>query len=318
LMGVLAGTLNYARGIRPRWVFRGGVLVAALYALFCFRFVASLAATIVWQVPFTSLVYFGSAWALLSLPPSRRSLGSRFTGLFLALFGLVWLSYAVVFTSEAFPSLADFAPIIRQVALYSSHIDLILEMLLAFGMIVILLEDAKRETESAHAELAVAHQELKAESLRDSLTRALNRRAYNEGAGLEAARTDFGTVIVFDLDNLKDVNDAHGHQAGDALLRYFVEVLRPRLRPTDKLYRFGGDEFLLVMPRAHRDEVVDRFRKLVTSVPPMSWGEDGVELRLRVSMGAASFEGGEDLDTAVTRADREMYQEKRQHKLFDS
>lgn len=318
LAGVLAGTLSYARGMRPQWIFRTGIAVAALYGLFCFRFMPSLAMTILWQIPFTTLAYFVSAGALLRLPPSRRSLGTRFTGMFLVLFGVVWLAYAMVFSVPTVPALLDYAQVIRQVALYNSHIDLILQMLLAFGMIMILLEDARRETESAHAELAIAHQELKAESLRDSLTRALNRRAYNEGAGLEAARTDFGTVIVFDLDNLKDVNDAHGHQVGDSLLRYFVDVLRPRLRPTDKLFRFGGDEFLLVMPRADKAEVVGRFRELLANVPPMRLRKEGAELNLRVSMGAASFDGGEDLDTAVTKADREMYEEKRQRKLFDS
>lgn len=317
LVAVLAGTLEYTHGIRTPRVFRVGLAAAFVYALVSMQD-DSLARTMLWQIPLTAGTYFACAFALLGLAPSRRSLGSRMTGLFFAAFGVVWLSYTLVFRPGLVTPLVDIGPFLQQAAYYNAYIDLLFQMLVAFGMILILLEDAKRETESAHAELAVAHQELKAESLRDSLTRALNRRAFVEGAGLEAARSGFGTVIVFDLDNLKDVNDAHGHRAGDALLRYFVEVLRPEMRPSDKLFRFGGDEFLLVMPRARREEALERFRDLLAGIPPMTWEEDGSSIPLRVSMGASAFQGGEELDAAVAKADRAMYDEKRQHKLFDS
>lgn len=270
----------------------------------------------VWQIPLAAGTYFVCAFALLALPPSRRSLGSRVTGAFFAIFGMVWLSYALVFHPSLVTPVLDIGPWLQQAAFYNAYIDLLLQMLVAIGMILILLEDARRETEAAHAELAVAHQELKAESLRDSLTRALNRRAYNEGAGLEAARSGHGAVIVFDLDNLKDVNDAYGHRAGDALLQYFVKALRPRLRPTDKLFRFGGDEFLLVMPRARPDDVLARFREILDGTPPMDWPSSDSRIPLEVSMGVSAFQGGDNLDAAVTQADRAMYDEKRQHKLF--
>lgn len=318
LAGVLVGTLDYTRGIRSGLAFRAALGLALIFGVVCARFAESLDQTLLWQVPFTAIAFLGSAGALLGLSPYRRSLGTRLTAYFLVLFALAWLLYGFIFGADLVPGLESYQPWMMQVALYNAHIDLLLQMLVAFGMVVILLEDAKRETEAAHGELAVAHQELKAESLRDSLTRALNRRAYNEGAGLEAARADFGTVIVFDLDNLKAVNDAHGHQAGDALLRYFVEVLRPRLRPGDKLFRFGGDEFLLVMPRARVEEVVKRFRELMEEVPPMPWGDGDRAVPLRVSIGAAAFRDGEQLESAISRADSDMYKEKRQHKLFDS
>lgn len=317
LAAVLAGTLDYAHGTKTRYVFRVGLVVALAYALISIWVAGTLAQTLIWQIPITAGTYFICAFTLLGLPPSRRTLGSRVTGLFFAVFGIVWLGYSLVFQPALVTPLLDIGVLLEQAAYYNAYIDLLLQMLVAFGMVVLLLEDAKRETESAHAELAVAHQELKAESLRDSLTRTLNRRAYNEGAGLELARSGFGTVVVFDLDNLKDVNDAHGHRAGDALLRYFVKGLRPQLRPTDKLFRFGGDEFLLVMPRAQPEEVLSRFRELMAEFPAMEWGKE-VRVPLEVSMGASAFQGQEDLDAAVTQADREMYEEKRQHKLFNA
>ncbi len=318
LAALLTGTLDYTHGIHTRRVFRVGMTVALIFALVSLWGADSLARTMIWQIPLAAGTYFVCSFALLTLPSSRKSLGSRVTGSFFAIFGMVWLGYTLVFQPSLITPLLDIGPWLQQAAFYNAYIDLLLQMLVAIGMILILLEDARRETESAHAELAVAHQELKAESLRDSLTRALNRRAYNEGAGLEAARSGHGAVIVFDLDNLKDVNDEYGHRAGDALLQHFVSALRPRLRPTDKLFRFGGDELLLIMPRARPDEVLARFRELLDGTPPMDWLATGSRIPLRVSMGVSAFQGGDNLDAAVTQADRAMYDEKRQHKLFNT
>lgn len=315
---LLAGVMNYARGGRPVAIIAAGACLALVWGVMTFSLSGVLAQAIRWQVPLAVGAYAACAYVMLTLPKSRRSLGSRVTGMNLVVFALVWLLYLVVFSPMSSGGVRVMGEVISQLALYNAFVDLMLQMLLAFGMVLILHEEARREVESAHAELRAAHQALKAEALRDSLTRALNRRAFTEGAGLGAARASFGTVVVFDLDNLKHINDTHGHQAGDALLKYFVEVMRPNMRPSDKLYRFGGDEFLLVMPRAKRDDVVHRFQRLLTEVPPLQWHQsDGALLELQVSMGAAPYEGGENLEAAVNEADREMYANKRQHKLFN-
>ena len=131
---------------------------------------------------------------------------------------------------------------------YNPYFDLMGHLALGYGMVVLVMEDAKREVDNAHGELAVAHDQLRRASLYDSVTGSMNRRAFQEGLGLEAARATFGAVMMLDTDNLKAVNDQHGHAAGDALLRYLVEVIRSELRGSDKLYRWGGDEFLIVFP----------------------------------------------------------------------
>lgn len=315
---LLEGLLNYAWGWRGRWLRAVGLGAAVVGALFTVFLTANLQQTVFWQVPLTVLAYLAGALIMLRLPRSRRSLGSRVTGFNLAFFAAVWLFNLWAFNPGLLGTPGSLAGELSQMSLYNAFIDMLLEMLLAFGMVLILLEDAKRDTEAAHTELALAHQELKEESLRDSLTRALNRRAFNEGAGLEAARAGYGTVIVFDLDNLKRVNDQYGHQAGDALLKYFVRLMRPQLRPTDKLYRFGGDEFLLVLPQAQCDESRRRFREFLGRAAPLHWAHSDASLNLAVSLGAASYSGGEGLEQAVNEADREMYAYKRQHKLFDS
>src|SRR5690606_8465066 len=103
----------------------------------------------------------------------------------------------------------------------------------------------------------------------DALTGALNRRAFQEGVGLDVARASFGSVAVIDLDNLKAVNDRFGHTAGDQLIRHLVAVLRDELRPTDRLYRWGGDEFLLVVPGVKAADAAERLERAIQAARPL-------------------------------------------------
>ncbi len=207
--------------------------------------------------------------------------------------------YAVGFAVEGFqPWLPPHGPL-YYLLLYNSFFDLILQMLLGYGMVVLLLEDVSRESEDARHQLALAHDRLKKVSLYDPLTGALNRRAYDEGAGLESLGGRFGTALMLDMDNLKVVNDTAGHAAGDELLRRLAETLRRSVRPLDRVYRWGGDEFLLLFPAAPPEEVVPRVREALRAVP-----------ELEASLGAARFSGTEDVPAAIKRADHAMYEEK--------
>jgi len=108
------------------------------------------------------------------------------------------------------------------------------------------------------------------------------------------------------------VNDVHGHAAGDELLRRVADVLRAAVRPTDRLYRWGGDEFLLLLPGARAADARRRVDELVAranaSVP-------SDRLVLELSLGVAEFAGGEALEPAVSRADAAMYEEKSRRRL---
>ena len=172
-------------------------------------------------------------------------------------------------------------------------------------MVVVLLEDAKRESDDARAQLALAHDRLKRVSLYDPLTGALNRRAYDEGVGLDAVGARFGTAMMLDMDNLKQVNDTYGHAAGDELLRRLVETVRACIRPTDRVYRWGGDEFLVLFPGALPDDMLPRIRAALEAVR-----DEGTPHELRASLGAAEYAGAEELASAILRADRAMYDEK--------
>jgi diguanylate cyclase (GGDEF)-like protein len=308
LSSLLAGALAYARGLRPARVQRIAVPASVAYAVVTVLPASGLNEVVAMQGPVAAAALATCAYVLLRLPPSRATLGSRATGVFFALLAVIWVNYSLFFAQENVGSIAGF--FMR----HNSYVDLLLQMLLGYGMVVLLMEDAKREVDDAHAQLAVAHDELKRVALHDSLTGALNRRAWSEGVGLDAVRASFGAAVMLDLDNLKVVNDVHGHAAGDELLRRVCDVLRAAIRPSDRLYRWGGDEFLLVMPGARAADVRRKLDDVVARANEAE--EDAAEHpALQWSVGAADFRGGEDLEAAVRRADAAMYDDKSRRRV---
>ncbi|HEU4560542.1 MAG TPA: GGDEF domain-containing protein [Longimicrobium sp.] len=305
LASLLAGTLAYARAVRPRDVLRVALPASVAYAAFSVAVSHELNAVVALQGPVAAMTLGLCAWMMLRLPPSRASVGNRATGCFFGLLAGLWAFY-----TAAFPLAVQTGGTARFVVQHNSYFDLLLQVLLGFGMVVVLLEDAKREADDAHAQLAVAHDELKRVALHDSLTGALNRRAWSEGTGLEVARASFGTAVMLDLDNLKTVNDRYGHAAGDELLRRVAQALRHAVRPSDRLFRWGGDEFLLLMPGARASDARRRVERVVADSNAAIEGGDDAPLRLQLSIGTAEFSGGEDLDAAVEHADAAMYEEK--------
>lgn len=142
----------------------------------------------------------------------------------------------------------------------------------------------------------------------DALTGAHNRR-YFEDSVREANQPGTGVGIV-DLDDFKLYNDVYGHQAGDMALITAANVIRSNMREEDTLIRYGGDEFLMVLPEigeAEMDMLLDKICKAVheTEVPGYA------RLRLSASIGGV-ITGNEPIENAVGRADRLMYQAKNQ------
>ena len=316
LILLLRGTLLYVGGLAnpPLGYVNYLWLGAGVVALVSVVLTRDAVGVLFWQAAANMLMSGWCGVVLLLLPRARRSLGTRFTAVVLVLNMLLWALYVLAFTHHFFPQLGVGAAVWNFFSGRNTFFDLILEMLLAFGMVLVLFEDARREIDSAHQELRIAHEQLLRESYLDSLTGAYNRRAFSEGAGLEDARGSFGALAVFDLDNLKDVNDRHGHKYGDGLLRHFANVLRAGLRSNDKLYRLGGDEFLLLMPRAVAEVVEKRMRELISAAPPVEFPEAGLSFPVSASIGVADFKSVEQLEAAVHDADRNMYKAKRSRK----
>jgi diguanylate cyclase (GGDEF)-like protein len=308
----VSGTAMYVTGsrmMRPRYMVVGLALGYALVSMLASSS-GAVSELVVWQAP-VAVIAFGTCAALLfSLPASRRSLGSAagasaFTGL-----ALLWLFYGVAF-GTALDSRAPtgWASVMLG---YNTYFDLLLSIALGFAMVVVLMEDAKREVDDAQSELRVAHDQLRRAALYDTLTDSLNREAFVQGVGLEMARGTFGTVVIADLDNLKLVNDTFGHPAGDKLLRQCADLLRSTLRPYDKLYRWGGDEFLLVLPSARGADVTARLGQVLANAAPANVGPDHAQLA--VSLGASDYTSAESIEEAIRLADEAMYRDKNRRK----
>jgi diguanylate cyclase (GGDEF)-like protein len=313
----LRGTAMYVSGGRAAGPFGRPILVVAalLFSAGSALWARSgLNEMVIWQsiVAVPILGYCGSA--LLWLPPSRRTLGSVATGAGFSLLAGLWLLYGGAFALAIGSSGTALSHLATLFVGYNSYFDLLLDVLLGYGMVVLLMEDAKREVADAQAELRMSHDRLNRAAMVDSLTDSLNRRAFVEGVGLEMARATFGTVVIADIDNLKIVNDQHGHAVGDLLIRRCADVLRAALRPYDKLYRWGGDEFLLVVPSAHSADMLLRLQASLTSAEVLHSPTDGARVSLEVSLGAADYAHAGEMGQAIDRADREMYLDKGRRK----
>jgi diguanylate cyclase (GGDEF)-like protein len=152
------------------------------------------------------------------------------------------------------------------------------------------------------------------QALVDGLTALANRRAASDALHAEKARADrLGTplsVVLADLDGFKDVNDVHGHAVGDEVLRVFAGVLRETLRESDVASRWGGEEFLLLLPGADEEgaaQLAERVRVAFAArdIP----GADG--LRVSASFGVAEYEPQSSVDRLVDAADGALYRAKR-------
>jgi diguanylate cyclase (GGDEF)-like protein len=301
---LVAGTAAYCSGFRPRRALPYAAAAIGGYALLSVAVSERLTGILLWQsiAAVAALAY--CCVRFLRLPPSRRSLGSRAIGTGFGIMAAQWAVYVAAFGfSSQFAARSGPLALLVQ---YNAYFDLLFQVLLGYGMVVLLMEDAKREVDDAHAELAVAHDRLRRDALYDALTGCLNRRAFQEQVALAEARASFGTVVMVDLDNLKPVNDTLGHPAGDDLLRAAAEVLRQATRPKDRLFRWGGDEFLLLLPGARAGVVQPLLEQRIARLSR----EAEAPVRLHLSLGSADYDDAEGLDAAIRAADDAMYVQK--------
>ena len=140
---------------------------------------------------------------------------------------------------------------------------------------------------------------------RDAVTDAYNRRYYEDET--KNKKKNAGVALI-DLDDFKLHNDTYGHQAGDMALYTVVDIIRKNIRKTDKLIRFGGDEFLLVMPEV-TEEVFSQKLQLIQERIYNANVPGYLNLRLSISAGGVLTEG-DSIEEAVNRADKLMYQAK--------
>lgn len=149
----------------------------------------------------------------------------------------------------------------------------------------------------------------------DALTPVANRRAFvRQLTRMIAFAHRYGvpaSVVYFDINNMKQINDAHGHPAGDAALRHIATVLRENIRSSDIVGRLGGDEFGVILAQTDNEQAHGKAAALAEAiaVQPLRWGE--FTIPVTAAYGVYAFSGDDDPQHAIEAADKAMYQQKR-------
>ena len=150
----------------------------------------------------------------------------------------------------------------------------------------------------------------------DALTQVANRRGLDQAFEVERARCEreAGATLavgLIDIDNFKKLNDSLGHAAGDTALKSLAAAVRERLRPVDHLARFGGEEFVLLLPGLAAAEAQQVMTRLQRSLSEALFLHEGREVFVTFSGGVTAFRAGETLQSALERADEALYEAKR-------
>ncbi len=179
--------------------------------------------------------------------------------------------------------------------------------------------DRAVEMESRVRELEGELRRLSEEVSTDALTQVANRRGLDQAFEAESARAEreqgqggAGLAVgLIDIDNFKKLNDSLGHAAGDVALKTLAAAVRERLRPVDHLARFGGEEFVVLLPGIDVAEAQQVLTRLQRSLSEALFLHDGREVFVTFSGGVTAWRVGEALQAALERADEALYEAKR-------
>ncbi len=151
-------------------------------------------------------------------------------------------------------------------------------------------------------------------ALIDPLTGLPNRAAWSERLEYEVntwhQQGNSLSLAMLDLDHFKRINDSYGHLAGDKVLKIIANVLSKRLRPTDFIARFGGEEFVLLMPDSALGDALELGERLRSAIEACPFHFKGERVTITMSIGMAQFQPGERSDLALKRADEALYRAK--------
>lgn len=148
-------------------------------------------------------------------------------------------------------------------------------------------------------------------ALHDPLTELPNREAYNERASAEVQRWQrYGrplTIVVFDIDHFKRINDSYGHQAGDRVIKVIGRSIAKRLREVDFFCRYGGEEFVALMPETDSATALAVLEKVRDAIANAAFNYKDQPMAITLSVGLTEFKTNDSLESAFERADQALY-----------
>lgn len=252
-----------------------------------------------------------SSWHLVSAYSYLKIVRQyRFVGAALACIGVFGI--AVINVSATAVAVANQG--IGPGSLSATYLNLLASSLLILGMHLLIFEDLIEELRAAAAEIAESRDEMKAMAVTDPLTRCYNRRLLYEIADHELEqhrRYNLPLSILYiDIDHFKAINDTRGHHTGDEVLKTMGEILRELTRQADFVFRWGGDEFVVLLSASEAEarNKANKIRRAFLESVIVSNLPDGVD----VSIGCVPVPPETmDFDPLIDQADREMYRRKR-------
>jgi diguanylate cyclase (GGDEF)-like protein len=184
-----------------------------------------------------------------------------------------------------------------------------------FNHMVSSLRSGQAEISQAHQALIEKNRELHLLSITDGLTGLFNRKHLMDLFDMEMARTrrykiPF-SVLIADIDHFKRINDTYGHLAGDSVLRRIAGTLRGAVRECDHIGRYGGEEFLLILPNSEAAGAMDMAQRIREQIRQVRFYNDGNEISMTISVGVAQCSDAEEsVEAVLGRADSALYQAK--------
>jgi diguanylate cyclase (GGDEF)-like protein len=298
---LVAGARNHLRPgadepLRPRTL---AVIVAAWSLILSFLSPEGAFVRVAVSLMVGVLLTTGAAW-VLTRPRLPRS---RWLGFAMLLEGLLFLHYVPL----TLPSLWGGQPLAGYVR-YSSLFDAGVELSLALAILVAIEGSSSQHLEHLNRELLESQNRLRQLVDLDPLTSLANRRRLR--GEMERVRTSGAAVVFLDVDNFKEINDRHGHIAGDACLLRIAASLTKTFRSDDSLFRLGGDEFLVVAPGLDPQAARERVERLRADLAEA----EGNSPPCHLSVGIANLVADGEPDAALREADDLMYVEKRRVK----
>jgi diguanylate cyclase (GGDEF)-like protein len=175
-----------------------------------------------------------------------------------------------------------------------------------------LYTDLEEKVEERTAQLMLALEGLEELATTDKLTGLYNRRKFEEVLTAEIIRIQRfehpGSLIIFDIDNFKEVNDTFGHQAGDEVLKRLSATVKAWLRNVDTLARWGGDEYTILMPETDLKGATTLAEKIRLGVTVQKIPKAGM---VTISLGVTEYRNGDSMESMLKRADEALYRAKR-------
>ncbi len=253
--------------------------------------------------PFHALIYsylFFCGWRQLygARPSARGRAGLRVMKFGLAILAAAYAAYAPIFAAaskgwiEHEPAFLAFSP----------FYDILMLTMLGFGVVMLTSGEVHSDLEQARDRLAGVAQQ-------DHLTSAFNRHAFYQVLDRDLS----GTAVFADIDNLKSINDQFGHASGDTAIRACATALRSHIRADDLLFRWGGDEFLVLLLGVSELDARKRLSGVNDLLRDINLPGGAGTMTVSVSMGFAAFNSAESLDEVIRVADTAMYGHKRRN-----